>query len=38
VQGKVAYAQAPAFEPDENEALICCAFPAQGSADLQLAL
>lgn len=38
IAGAVAYAEKPAFDAPEGEALICCAVPAAGSGPLQLAL
>jgi ferredoxin-NADP reductase/predicted pyridoxine 5'-phosphate oxidase superfamily flavin-nucleotide-binding protein len=38
LSGAVTYEQAPAFEVPDDEALICCARPAEGSAALHLEL
>ncbi|MGV8920422.1 MAG: pyridoxamine 5'-phosphate oxidase family protein [Pseudomonas sp.] len=38
LKGAVTYAQAPEFEVNDNEALICCAMPAADHERLQLAL
>lgn len=39
LEGSVTYAEKPAFQPAEGEALICCAYPAKDSAlPLRLAL
>lgn len=38
VNGAVAYPSAPSYKVADDEALVCCAVPAQGSAPLQLDL
>jgi ferredoxin len=38
LQGAVTYARPPEFPIPTGEALICCAFPAAGSAPLHLEL